>query len=671
MPRQEKPGLRFALPLALAAFYLMTMGVSSHSVNAQCNRPGFKLNFGHFANTANKIVTADFNADGKIDIAAAYYSGGKVAVYFGNGAGEFSAPAIYPVGSALFKLLTADINNDAKPDLILIFDTFTANRIVSVLLNNGSGAFAPAVDSTLPFDLNTIQVADFNGDGKGDLVYLTNDNGNSSLAVRFGDGLGHFPSASVYPAAAAYKFVIGDFSGDGKPDVGVYATNSTTSKLIMYLNDGSGGLVTGMEFMVNSSTNVSLARDLNGDGKADIVGYGFISGSGYAVVLLNNGSGGFNRTDYPLPFPIGGVRAGDFNGDGKLDLIGNGFNTFDKSLVLYGNGTGSLTPGESFSAAYGWNDGGDAADFNGDGKSDLVMAVGSGVRTFLRTCNDVSNTRRIDYDGDGLTDFAIWRPSTGVWNIIQSHDNSLRTQQWGGGSFGDVPVVGDYDGDGKSDLAVFRAPAGAWYVLRSSDNTFYGVQWGVSSDKPVPGDYDADGKTDVAVFRPSDGGWYILQSSNNAFSTFVFGTNGDKPVQADYDNDDKTDVAVFRPSNGYWYMLKSSDGSFGATQFGISTDKPAPADYDGDGKADIAVYRSGVAFYFINSWDGAVFGVPDSYYAGAHSAGDLPAPVRRADSFSAYIWRPVSNFFGTLSNNTSGQIGMSGDIPVVTPYVIE
>ena len=209
-----------------------------------------------------------------------------------------------------------------------------------------------------------------------------------------------------------------------------------------------------------------------------------------------------------------------------LAFIGGGQFSGYSSSILFNNGSGSFTrndcpalPATELAAV---------ADFNGDGKDDLLKYTGArttgqlGLQVWLRTCNYTLNTKQVDYDGDGITDFSIWRPSTGKWMIRQSITGTLRTQQWGG-SFGDVPVPGDYDGDGKSDLAVFRAPAGGWYVLKSSDNTLYGVLWGTSGDKPVPGDYDADGKTDLAVFRPSDGGWYILRSSDSTLSVSLFG----------------------------------------------------------------------------------------------------------------------------------------------------
>jgi len=226
-----------------------------------------------------------------------------------------------------------------------------------------------------------------------------------------------------------------------------------------------------------------------------------------------------------------------------------------------------------------------------------------------------------DYDGDGKGDPAVWRAPTGTWWILPSGQNYSSAHhlaiQWGRVVEGDVPVPGDYDGDGKTDPAVWRASTGAWYWLQSSTGfsrtAFGSVEWGVQAlgDVPVPGDYDGDGRTDPAVWRASTGTWYWLRSMDGysrATSRAVewgVASLRDEPVPADYDGDGLTDPAVWRASTGTWFWLQSRDEhlyrSAGQRQWGVEAlgDRPVPGDWDGDGRSDLAVWRRSTGVWYL------------------------------------------------------------------------
>lgn len=135
---------------------------------------------------------------------------------------------------------------------------------------------------------------------------------------------------------------------------------------------------------------------------------------------------------------------------------------------------------------------------------------------------------------------------------------------------------GDYDGDGITDSNIFRPTTGEWFVLNSGSNTFSIIQWGINGDQPVDGDFDGDSKADHAVFRPADGSWWIRRSTDGGATVLAFGANGDRPVAGDYDKDGKTDVAVWRPSNGNFFIARSSTGfsTFFGYPFGQNGDIP-------------------------------------------------------------------------------------------------
>jgi subtilisin-like proprotein convertase family protein len=140
-----------------------------------------------------------------------------------------------------------------------------------------------------------------------------------------------------------------------------------------------------------------------------------------------------------------------------------------------------------------------------------------------------------DYDGDGRADVAVYRPLTGDWFISQSGASGALLQiPWGAPSssgLGDIQVPADYDGDGITDVAIFRQATGDWFIRRSFDGTLLQVNFGAASsaglgDTPVPADYDGDGQADIAIYRATTGEWFLRSSSGQGVTVKAWGFPG-------------------------------------------------------------------------------------------------------------------------------------------------
>ncbi len=267
-------------------------------------------------------------------------------------------------------------------------------------------------------------------------------------------------------------------------------------------------------------------------------------------------------------------------------------------------------------------------DFDGDGRTDfsvfrpsqnLYIALRSATGVFTGTQFGLGDDIAIpqDFDGDGRTDIAVWRPSNGTFFVQRSSDNTVQIQQFG--TFSDEPVARDYDGDGRADFAVARRTNGQiiWFILNSTNNSVRIEQWGADTDVLAPGDYDGDGRFDLSVRRGSGSQpatFFVKQSSNNTALVRQWGLGSDVVAPGDYDGDGRTDFTAVRTGSQYtWFILRSSDNQVFAPQFGGKGHLLTQGDYDGDGRTDVSTVSNGVFFVLRTSNNGVTqltFGQP-------------------------------------------------------------
>ena len=496
----------------------------------------------------------------------AYSDSGKMT---GQTSSTFQFAPRASTGLAPYTVELADMDGDGDLDFVtsnLVDKEFST---VSVAKNDGDGTFAPTVDYPVGPNPTDLRLADFNGDGKSDVVCLaalSGDFGESYVTVLFNNGTGGLINSNDYSVgenANSGGVDVGDYNGDGHLD---FAVASLMTGVHVYRNTGNGVFTLWAQMAVSMEPTHIASADFNGDGRLDLV----LGNVDAAQVYLNNGAG-FTPGVYLDNFPDGvqGIATGDFDNDGRPD-----FATTGRSLSVYRN----LGGGASFAkTAYlaGENQVGiKTADMDGDGRLDITVS------------NYLANSVSV-YSNDGAGHFPDKR-------------------EWGVGMAPNSHGIGDVNEDGQPDIVAAASQLSQTtvnvvlnggqrnYVARR-DYGMLGAANGVDF-----ADFDKDGFRDVV--SPA----YV----SNADGPFVFYGNPDGTLEdgiqiENWGNNIPTDVAVgdfngdtwsdfvtsiFSPGNCIRVSINQGNGTFLPSVVYAAGGNPSGVgigDLNADGNQDI------------------------------------------------------------------------------------
>jgi hypothetical protein len=295
------------------------------------------------------------------------------------------------------------MNGDGKPDILIaesceILPCLLDDGMAGVLLGNGDGTFQPA--RTFPTNgegADSIVAADINGDGKLDLLVANiaaKTSNNGVVSVLLGKGDGTFEAATVYSTvgAEAKSVAVADVNGDGKLDLVVANLCNESGCMHIFgpgsvavlLGNGDGTFQTAETYDSGGSNAWSVAvTDVNGDSKPDILvaHQCFSLACGTTVgVLLGNGDGTFQsaKSYNSGGLTASGITAADVNGDGRPDILVANQATQQgvpsTVAVLLGTGDGSFQPPQLFFTGGLEATSIVSADVNGDGKPDAIVS---------------------------------------------------------------------------------------------------------------------------------------------------------------------------------------------------------------------------------------------------------------------------------------------------------
>ncbi|TFZ07138.1 VCBS repeat-containing protein [Ramlibacter henchirensis] len=430
--RVREPLRRLLLLLLFMATALAASVAAAATTPAAFSRSDLPL-------LGNNVIAADVNGDGRQDLVGT--GGTSVRVRLSTGEATFGDSTSFPTGSSSQDVAAGDFNGDGRIDLAVTLNDPALS--LSLLVGNGDGTFQAPVNfpNTSGFDSPAIVAADLNNDSKLDVVighqvacFTAPCRVGSTITVMLGNGDGTFqPAAEIDIGLTTAEIAVGDFNRDGRRDL---AIASSTARLVILLGAGNGTFVQQPTLTLiaenafgQDATDVDVA-DFNGDGIEDLVVALGLNGSRTAV-LTGNGDGSFRMPPLLITEPnilIPQSQAvGDFNGDGFTDIaLALGDGTMGIMEILNGNGDGTFQPLTRYYPPPDRSSVGTiniiAAQLTSDAKPDLVLGLGGAFPATTVLINTTGQAAPPRPAAPTLlspaTDATVSQPVTFDWNDV-------------------------------------------------------------------------------------------------------------------------------------------------------------------------------------------------------------------------------------------------------------
>jgi hypothetical protein len=350
------PGGGTSLPILFPVVSTFTPAPTTTSVNAGAN--------------PTILATGDFNGDGKLDLAVANGSTHSIQIMLGNGDGTFTTGTSFSVGSsptsAPTSIVAADFNGDGKVDLAV---GVSPDSIVDIYLGDGTGNFTLVNTLTNVINPTSLAVNDLNQDGKQDLLIANGEDNTISEYLGLGNGGFRIQTTPLATALSApVQIALSDLNNDGYADVMI--VNNKNNTITILPGKGTGAFGNAATLTLSAAPAAIVTGDFNVDGKIDIA---VVSSTGVVTVYLGNGNDTFQTgVAYPVGAGADSIAVADVNGDGFLDLV-TANSTAGTVSVLLGTGTGTFGTHTDYTAGAGAQSV-VIGDFNNNGKLDFATA---------------------------------------------------------------------------------------------------------------------------------------------------------------------------------------------------------------------------------------------------------------------------------------------------------